>query len=317
LLVVAILAIVRGLKSDPDRLPGWLQFVLFVSLIFGIGFSIGGPSLALLGIAQNAIPKLSAAKGFDDLETNEHVNWLIRLIPYDPVAEPYLAVSQLKKLGKESDKFSFVSPYEDLRGFTVEAAIKKVGGVFDPLNRVSAIIFQTPTPKESVLYPANARGMLQVIREIELDPTLNIDRPLLKGTGELTSPEEKELGVIDIGSWSYKHYSGSYTKYCELAHKFQCEKLSPFSARNYLGTISDDWHPLGFSQAKPRVDPCSRPVVDFCQSKEWAAWKESLLSQFGARAFLMKNLGLDSLRKRYLIDFGGPDSQNIPDIGVR
>jgi hypothetical protein len=153
--------------------------------------------------------------------------------------------------------------------------------------------------------------MLQVVREVESDPTLKIDKALLNGKRELTDEEERDLDNHDISSWDFNNYGGSYSKYCVLTHKFQCENPE-FSARNYISRISDDWHPLGFSREKPRVDPCRAPVAEFCTNQTWPAWQRSLLPQFGARAFLMKNVELDSLFGRILIDFGDPRDQAIP-----
>src|SRR5262249_30525494 len=110
LLIVAVAAIFRGLKSEPEKVPGWLKGVLFIALFFGIVFSVAGPSLTLLRIAENTIPMLPPEQAFDKLEKNEFVEWLIRLVSYDPDKEPHLAVSNLKKIGPERHRFSFLAP---------------------------------------------------------------------------------------------------------------------------------------------------------------------------------------------------------------
>jgi hypothetical protein len=183
LLLGALLAIVTALKGDPTKFPRWLQVVLFITLIFGIGFSVAGPSFALLNFTENAIPKVSTKVAFERLKTNAFTRWLIRLIPYDPAKEPDLAANRPKKLGLDLQSFSFVSSYDELRGLSPGDAVRKAGGLLPDKYRLWAVIFQIPSPDDTVLYPANARGLLQVVRQIENDPTLKIEKPHHQGCG--------------------------------------------------------------------------------------------------------------------------------------
>src|SRR5262249_45691857 len=237
--------------------------------------------------------RIAPEKAFDNLQKNQYVGWLIRLIPFDPKERDF-SVTPPEQLGPELQKFTFVAPYEEIRGYPASEAVERFGGKARP--RLFGIIFQLPPGQNIILRPANARGLLQVIRLIEADQASQIDKPLLKGTGELNTDENKELDNTDITSWAYASYKDSYNKYCTLTHKFTCNS---FSAQHYLSEVSDDWHPLGFSQNHHEL-PCKKPVADFCTVRDWPAWKEMVFSKFGARAFLLPNLSLKSLSKPYM-----------------
>jgi hypothetical protein len=96
---------------------------------------------------------------------NSRVDWLIRLIPYNPISEPDLAVSRLQMLGQPKLLYTFVAPYNELRGYNVLQAVRMIGGNIKPRQNVSAIIFERTTD----IIPANAKGLLQIVHDIQKD----------------------------------------------------------------------------------------------------------------------------------------------------
>jgi len=59
------------------------------------------------------------------------------------------------------------------------------------------------------------------------------------------------------------------------------------------------------------------PIPSYCAFSNWKTVKANFYSKFGARAFLIRNLEIDRIPGRILIDFENPDKQVIPDIGLR
>jgi hypothetical protein len=84
-----------------------------------------------------------------------------------------LSIGHLTRLGKLPQRFTFVADYEELEGYSVNEAVRKLGGQIADSNHVSAIVF----PRKSEIYPANARGLLQVIQRLanRVRPETNID----------------------------------------------------------------------------------------------------------------------------------------------
>jgi hypothetical protein len=302
-----------ALKSSPRSTPTWVKLGLFGCLIGGVLFSSLGPTIALLQLSSYAILKVSTDKAFDNLGTNERVYWLIRLIPYDPHNNPELAIGRLKQLGPPNQAYTFVAAYDELVGYGVDDAIRMIGGTYNTEQRVSAIIFPR-APWD--IYPANARGLLQIIQQIENGPTNKIDKRLLKDTDTLKDEEVADLKHIDaLSYWRFENYKKYFKDYCELAERFRCD--NSYSARNYMGGLNIDWHPLGFAQKEVEEDSCSKDAGSYCSISNWAAAKASLKNHFGSRVFLLQNLTIDNIPNRILIDFGNPPNQFIPDIGFR
>lgn len=149
------------------------------SLSFGALFCAAGPSVALLSVNKYSIPKISQDIAYKNLQDNSEVTWLIRLIPYDPNVHNELSIGNLKKLGPPSVRFTFVGPYQELKGYTVAEAVRRLTGSSpDPDMRVSAIIFHL-NRKKVRLFPANARGLLQVVKFLEDDVSDNINNKLI------------------------------------------------------------------------------------------------------------------------------------------
>jgi hypothetical protein len=309
ILLAAALAIWAVAKPPIQR---WQKWLLFIALIFGITFSIVGPSLALFNIAENAIPRISKDKAIERLADNGRTGWLIRVISFNPASQRHLAIDQLKTLGPEQQKFTFVAPYDELRGISVEKAVRRTGGTFNRGMHVSAIIFPlVQIQEDDILYPANARGLLQVVRSVE--EGLAGGTFLLKGTRELTPQDDADLKVKNIWSWRFSQYRDRYKRYCQLAHRFRCN--TAYTARSYIGGLNHDWHPLGLSQEVDK-DPCLPAAPDLCASDDWETLKKTAYDGFGARVFLFGNREVTRLPGRLMIDFTN-GSDVIPDIGLK
>jgi len=308
-LVAAVVAIVAVTK--PASMQPWLKWVLFLALIGGMAFSIAGPSLALLNITENVIPRVSKEEAFKRLADNEKTGWLIRLISFDPKREPQLAIDQLRTLGSEAQKYAFVAPYDELRGVSVKDSVARVGGNYSEGRHVSAIIFPLQTGDDrDVLYPANARGLLQVVGAVE--DQLSEGKFLLKNIEALERNEHEDMKETHIWSWRFSQYKDKYKKYCRLAQTFRCDRT--YTARSFIGDLNQDWHPLGLSQAV-EGNPCALMAPDYCASDDWETLKKSAYQKFGSRVFLFRNRELKDLPGRIMIDFT-KGSEVIPDIGL-
>jgi hypothetical protein len=313
LLIAGVLAYI-AIKSKPEELSLWIKLALFISLLGGMLFSAAGPSLALFYVSQSAlttIQKMGSARAFKNLEENKKVDYVVRLIAYDQGEEPKLGIDQLKNLGPPDQIYSFVASYDELVGYTVKEAIEKIGQRYVNGNGVSAIIF----PLRTNLFPANARGLVQVVQEIEQRKDIELKKKFLEGANVLNPGELKDLSSKDIPSYRIVSFRDKYRHYCELSHQFYCEPS--YSARTFVGGLSKDWHPLGFSQRNPPDDACSIPVGTYCDFQDWEKARGTYQKDFGSRAFLIRNLEINRIPGRILIDFDNPNEQVVPEIGAR
>jgi hypothetical protein len=87
-----------------------------------------------------------------------------------------------------------------------------------------------------------------------------------------------------------------------------------YSAKDYMGTLSKDWHPAGYSQVigmmphEMRLSSLFFPLPSISR-------KETIeLPNFGARAFLIENLEISSIDHRIMCDFKFFETEQIPDI---
>jgi hypothetical protein len=104
-------------------------------------------------------------------------------------------------------KFTLVANYQELRGYNVMDAVRMVGGQIRGFEHVEAIIF----PLDQILhdlYPANARGVLQVVQRLEDDSDpdgVKIDhKSIVHGT--LSEQESADLTQRNIGTWAWDSY---------------------------------------------------------------------------------------------------------------
>ncbi|MFK4501546.1 hypothetical protein ABIF86_005837 [Bradyrhizobium japonicum] len=313
LLFLTVFLAYFALKTPPEKLSRAVWVALYATLIGGITFSAAGPGLALFYVSQNAIKRMGNEQALKNLQENSKANYVVRMVSYDPLEEPGLALDRLESLGPKEQVYSFVASYDELVGYTASEAVEKVGGTYMPGNRVSAIIFPLRTP----LYPANARGLMQVINEVEHRK----DIPELKerffiAERSLGDDAEGELRSRAIERYRIESFKTNYRRYCELSQHFKCDKAS-YSARSYIGGVSRDWHPLGFSQRRPDKDPCTLPAETYCEFKDWDKVTAQYRKDFGARVFLIRNLEIAKIPGRILLDFDSPNDQRIPDIGTR
>jgi hypothetical protein len=274
--------------------------------------AVSGSIAAVLIVACQALSlwyshtasKVSPSAAFDALKKNDRVEWLVRLVPSDPSVTPSLSLDKLVSLGRPEDAFVFVADYEELKNFTVEEALYKTGGSLQNASHVSAIIFPR---RGRDLYPASARGVLQVIQAIDKqhgsDPSYT---PCPFKT--LSQKAIDDLKRTDLTSWSWSGYSQFYAEYKIAVERAQADGCSAFPR---IGTLGDDWHPAGYSQV------LDNPTGD----KLSASFRLSLpngdnleLPNFGARAFLIANLALNSIADRVMIDFDNPEEDQIPSL---
>jgi len=243
---------------------------------------------------------------FAALRTNARVDWLVRLIPYDPITSPGLSLDRLVSLGRPENDFVFVADYEELKNYTVEEAVYKTGGSLHKAGHVSAIIFPL---RRRDLFPANARGLLQVLQEIDNQHVNDPSYAQCALENHLSAQAREHLSDRNITSWSWTSYSQFYLEYKDAIEKAQRDGCSAFTR---LGTLGRDWHPAGYSQmlglrqtgrtlsATFRLSLTNGDIVS--------------LPNVGARAFLIANLALNAIADRVMIDFDAPDEERIPSL---
>ena len=278
LLVLAGVMAYQAMTKKPEDLPKYFGIALFASLIGGMIFSAAGPGLALFWVSQSPIKKVSSDVAIDNLEQNKQVKWVVRLISFNQVLEPERGIDRLQRLGPPKQLFSFVGSYEELAGYTVKDALEMIGVKYTPGDRVSAVIFPLRTP----LFPANARGLLQVIQDVEARKEIELKEKFLQGGNSLNSDELKDLRADDIPSYRMVNFKGKYQHFCQLSYTFICGETS-YSARDFVGGLYRDWHPLGFSQKKPPEDRCRIPMDMYCAFSDWKTTKTTFHDSFGSR----------------------------------
>jgi hypothetical protein len=307
LLIFAGLFILKAVKSKPKEITFFQKIALSVCLVAGVIFSAAGPSLALFYVSQDPIRKTPFEDAFSNLIQNKRVRYAIRLITYNPSdLKPTPSIDRLQQLGPPKQKYSFVADYEELKGYTVKEALDLFGIGYISGYHVSAIIF----PVHVDLYPANARGLLQVVSKVEEDVDPN---NRIMGPGKLNQAELDEFEDIDIPSYRIENFKTIFPRYCELAKTFFCGR---YPAKELIGGLYRDWHPLGFSQKNPPARPCAVPTDRFCAFSDWDTARQELKARFGVRAFLIENLEINKIPGRMLFNFQDPLRDRIPELGL-
>jgi hypothetical protein len=307
LLMLAGVFAYKAVKSRPRDITSFQKVALFVCLVAGLIFSAAGPSLALFYVSQDPIRKKSFEDTFNNLVENKRVRYAIRLITYHP-SDPnsILSIDKLQQLGPPKQKYSFVADYEELKGYTVKEALDLFGIGYVSGYHVSAIIF----PLHVDLYPANARALLQVVSKVE--DTFEPSEKFL-GPGKLNQDELDEFGDIDIPSYRIENFKTYFPHYCDLAKSFFCGR---YAAKELIGGLYRDWHPLGFSQKDPPARPCAVPTDRFCAFSDWDTARQQFKKRFGVRAFLIENLQINTIPGRMLFNFQDPLRDRIPELGL-
>lgn len=129
--------------------------------------------------------------------------------------QPDLAVSHLKTLGPEPQLYTFVSSYNELRGYNVREAVRMAGGHILPGAHVSAIIF----PRRFDITPANAKGILQIVKNIQAVQSSQLEKPL--PFSDLNDDDEQNLKNQDnLPAWSWEGYKAHFKKFLFTIDQF-------------------------------------------------------------------------------------------------
>lgn len=316
LLLLSSLYIYKSIRLDARDTPLWYKSIIFFSLALGVIFLASGAAAAMLHVFDNPIRRVSKDEAIQNLGANKKTEWLIRLIPYKPSTEPYLSIDNITKLGPPKLQYVFVAPYSELRGYKVSDAVQMVGGTIESGadQRVTAIIFRTKH-----IYPANARGVVQLLRKMERTKLSDSDTHIANLSMFDEVGHEAEHQDIDqdqnIHTWAWGNYRKFFPKYCEIAQAFKCNK--GYSAHQYISEFNDDWSPFGYAR-NDKLDTCkieNNPCLVDSQATSWDSIANNIENDFGARSFFIDNYEIKDLGSRYLIDFDKPDQQIIPDIG--
>jgi hypothetical protein len=321
LLVIALLllatALVIALKahSGPEEQSPLERWILFSSIIGAITLAVFSQWSALIVIPQ----PVSTDAAIERLRTNSEIQYFIRLIPYSG-SRP-----SLPKLGTPQQKYTFVASYEELVGYHVAEAVHRMGISMRGQKRVIAVIF----PYSGLVYPANAKGVLQVIQQID-DLCANgsckdKENKTYKGfnvknTFQPDSTEWSNFESDSPESWAWEGYKQFFTDYCTKAlgfirfsQQYDQPNSSYMTAQALMGTIRRDWSPLGFALKTP----ISRDDAAACQFGDWGSVMAPVRAAFGARVFLIENRKISDLDVQVMRDFDDPVHDVIPDIGVR
>jgi hypothetical protein len=300
--------------SNGAGLTTSMRVLLFCCLIGGILFSAAGPGFAVIRGAPAVIEQITKQDAFERLKQNARVRWLIRLVTYNDADSEKLAVGKLDKLGPSKQLFSFVDDYEELAGYELRDAIEMTGTSYRAGKHTSAVLF--PIPDEQNLYPANARGVLQVILEVERSRDIGIQKPFLEGQSLLLKEELADLEHLDIPTYRIENFRDQYRHYCQLAEQFRCDKS--YSAHAYIGDLANDWHPLGFARRNPDDSSCRPAAVESaCEFSDWNTVQKTLLPSFGRRVFLIRNLSVQEIAARVMIDYPDRANRIVPFIGLK
>jgi hypothetical protein len=266
-----------------------------------------GESQAGSGELDGGRPTVTPQQSLAALVDNKMPARLLRLVAYDPVNEAQLSIGHLKSLGRPGQKFTFVGDYDELRGATVVDTIYRLGGSIKPGQHVSAIIFPAG---ERPLYPANARGLLQVIQVVEQSlaaagDATNIAKADL---AKRLSPEAlAALDNHDVAAGRWEKYRPFYREYEQAVAQLRAD--DPMALK-YIGNIDRDWHPLGYAQAMGKQ---SGTAPDLSVELDGTTLP---VPHFGARVFLVVNAELADLTGQCLIDFDDPARQRVPELDM-
>jgi hypothetical protein len=128
-----------------------------------------------------------------------------------------LEIGRLSFLGPPTQEFTWVGNYEELRGYSAGEAARMAGLVTGPRKHVSAIIFELV----GELYPASARGLLQIINSVEKEHHEELANNLALDLQKELNPEELEnLNDKIIHSYAWDNYKNYYGHFCRIAQKF-------------------------------------------------------------------------------------------------
>jgi len=246
---------------------------------------------------------LSPAQAFDHLKTNAPVEWLVRMVAYDP-ADPKLEVHHLTSLGGPHEDFTFVADYAELRGYRVADAVHKSGGSLQPGQRVACILF--PIGRHTI-YPASVRGVLQVVQQIDMRRSSEPGYRSAPLDTLLTDRERASLSALAMESWAWDNYRQFFPAFAQAVATLRTSEASAFAR---IGHIGHDWCEAGCARW---LSPGSA-ANENSFALELPDNRPFTIKNFGVRVFLIRNLPLDTIEDRVLLDITDPQTQPLPDL---
>ena len=249
---------------------------------------------------------MPAEEAFARLQANTPVRWLVRMVAYDP-ADPTLRIDHLKTLGRSAEDYSFVNDYEELRGHPAREAMRKAGAAIDDGQGVSAVLF--PIGGQTI-FPASVRGMLQVVGQIDMRRAAEPGYRAAPLDVLLTDAERANLAAVDLSSWAWNSYRDHFR---EFAQAFSTLRSKNASAIGHIEHIGPAWCEPGCSRLLKPSSPADENVVKLAM----ADGSTFDIKNFGVRVFLIRNLTIDTLPGRILIDFKDPQNELIPNLDLQ
>lgn len=292
-------------RSSNDH---WSVLASIMALFFvGLGFVTA--SSGLIGQRERTPPvphvvRYAPQQAFENLKRNRTVEYLVRLVAYDPETQPFLRVGKLETLGAEQQSFVFVADYDELRGCTVAEALYRTGHPAMANYQVSGIIF--PLLHRS-LFPASARGVLQVIQDIDAERKTDAGYKPANLAKYLEPNEIAALTGRDKPDYRWDSYRGYHRGYSKAIEKLREEKCSAF---DYMGTIERDWNSIGCAEVIGR-DDVAPSSFELDAGDGLPTLK---IANFGARVFLIRNMRIDELKGQVLFHSRNPEQDRIPDL---
>ena len=331
LLLVAggFLGLYKIINLDSKDTSTFLKFITSFLFLIGVLFAAAGPTAAYVDLSENKIRRVAQREAITRLRANEEVSWLIRFIVYNPSDPHNKTIGNLTKIGPDVD-YTFVSPYDELKGYRVSEALAMVGAK-PPIEllgsyRVSVIIFKV----SSHIYPANVRGFLRVVKLLEDTNAGLADHSVIY-------PELNQKQINDLSTegslyyYTFDYMKDNYKQYCLIMQNLRCPKDKDIGSNSdskasgvmdKISKLSRDWHPIGvalnYAETTCRANPnaCDACInkTEICDITAWDDIIKFVGPNFGARIFLIENKSIKSLGQRYLLDVGPNDI--IPEIGV-
>ncbi|MBL1275153.1 MAG: hypothetical protein COB30_003620 [Ectothiorhodospiraceae bacterium] len=259
-----------------------------------------------LNLSDNFIErKITASQSFENLVQNERVKWVVRLIAYNEKSKPNLLLNNIKTLGRPGHDYIFVADYEELINYSITEAIFKLGGTRKGVDRVSAIIFPLD---HGELIPANVRGLLQIVKKVDNKYSKEAGYKKFGLTDNLASESISNLSNTSRASWAWDEYAPYFTDYRQAVNKL---RSSDYSALKYIGSINKDWNEFGYSEIVG-MDIGGKSNKKYILKEP--SGTSHVLSNFGARVFLIENHVIGDIPNRVMIDFTDLDNQKIPDF---
>lgn len=224
--------------------------------------------------APSSFERRSTAQAWADLESNRPAGHLIRLIAYDPQKEPGLAIDRLERLGPPDQLYSFVASYEEMAGYTATGTEER-----PPIERgqhVSAIIF----PRRSELYPANARGLLQIIRAVEQEKRRGGRRAVPRRRERAHRGRERRSCNLETDGASYRVSDFREAIRAIASWRAGSVRSGPLPGQPLHRQPLSTGTPLGFSQIEPARDPCTLPAAQYCAFADWSTARAEVAAAF-------------------------------------